>query len=227
MRRFGIKAVFVKSHEGIYAMSLLAFMMVAMASQALAECQPALLKDGIGAENHVENLSVAPLVKMAENTSSKSAPRKEMLFNTIPVTPTYPGDDRANNGYTVSTPKQEKLPYHTDSQGESLSLQEEQENPQALLILGSSELEGEVRFIKPLVAPLGNFLRGQVTLQNLTDATFLLDYKFDWLDDSGFLIGNGGVWQPVVLRPRQLMPIKSVGKSTDAAKMQVTIRITN
>ncbi|WP_417832804.1 DUF1425 domain-containing protein [Terasakiella sp.] len=102
----------------------------------------------------------------------------------------------------------------------------DQSHPRARLVLGNSDLVGKIKIIKPRVAPLGNFMRGQVIVQNLTDAKFLLDYKFDWLDDEGFLIGDGGVWFPFVLGPREMKPFKSLGKDEYAARMQVTVRLT-
>ncbi|WP_419799636.1 MAG: DUF1425 domain-containing protein [Terasakiella sp.] len=102
----------------------------------------------------------------------------------------------------------------------------DQSHPRARLVLGSADLVDKVKIIKPRVAPLGNFMRGQVMVQNLTDAKFLLDYKFDWLDDEGFLVGDGGVWFPIVLGPREMKPFKSLGKSEFAARMQVTVRLT-
>ncbi len=102
----------------------------------------------------------------------------------------------------------------------------DQSHPRARLILGDSNLVDNIAIVKPRVAPLGVFMRGQVIIQNLTDEKYLLDYKFDWLDDEGFLINDGGVWFPIVLGPREMKSIKSLGKSQYAARMQVTVRLT-
>ncbi len=100
----------------------------------------------------------------------------------------------------------------------------DQSHPRARLIVGSEGLYDQVRLVKARVAPLGNFMRGQAAVQNLTDERLVLEYKIDWMDDEGFLIGDGGIWERFALGPRELRPFKSLGKSKRAARMQFTVR---
>jgi hypothetical protein len=100
----------------------------------------------------------------------------------------------------------------------------DQTHPRARLIVGSKGLHKKIHIIKAKVAPFRNWMRGQATIQNLTDKTLTLECKFDWLDDEGFLIGDGGIWQRFPIGPRDLRPFKSLGKSKYASKMQFTVR---
>ncbi len=100
----------------------------------------------------------------------------------------------------------------------------DQSHPRARLIVGSEGLHDQVRLIKARVAPIGRLMRGQATVQNLTEKRMTLEYKVDWLDDEGFVIDDGGIWERFALGARELRPFKSLGKSQQAATMQFTVR---
>jgi len=97
-------------------------------------------------------------------------------------------------------------------------------HPRARLIIGSDGLADNIKLIKARVAPVGRFMRGQISVQNLTDLRLVLEAKFDWVDDEGFLVGDGGIWERFTLGPRGMKALKSLGKSRNAAKVQVTVR---
>lgn len=100
----------------------------------------------------------------------------------------------------------------------------DQSHPRARLIIGSKQLAKKIKLVKARVAPIGNFMRGQAAIQNSTDQRFTLEYKIDWFDDEGFLVGDGGIWERFALGPREIRPFKSLGKSKYAARMQFTVR---
>lgn len=100
----------------------------------------------------------------------------------------------------------------------------DQSHPRARLIVGSKGLYKKVRLIKAKVVPFRKWMRGSATVQNLTDDRLVLEYKIDWYDDEGFIIGDGGIWERFALGPRELRPFKSLGKSKHASKMQFTVR---
>jgi len=98
-------------------------------------------------------------------------------------------------------------------------------HPRVRLILGSDDLYGKISLIKARVAPRGNFIKGQASVQNLTDDIYALEYKFDWYDDEGFIVGKGGVWQRILLGPRDIKSLKSIGKTKNASRLQLTVRV--
>jgi len=98
-------------------------------------------------------------------------------------------------------------------------------HPRVRLVLGSDDLYGDIKLVKARVAPIGNFIRGQASVQNLTDENYGLEYKFDWYDDEGFIVGKGGVWQRFMLGAREIRSFKSLGKSKNASRMQLTVRV--
>lgn len=100
----------------------------------------------------------------------------------------------------------------------------DQSHPRARLIVGSEALYKKVRLIKARVVPLGKLMRGQATVQNLSNERLSLEYRIDWYDDEGFIIGDGGIWQRFSLGASELRPFKSLGKSKYAARMQFTVR---
>ncbi|MBI9076133.1 MAG: DUF1425 domain-containing protein [Desulfatibacillum sp.] len=97
-------------------------------------------------------------------------------------------------------------------------------HPGARLIIAGKDLHKQIKLVQLNMAPLGKLMRGQVQVQSITDNRLILEYKFDWLDKDGFLIGDGGIWEILALGPHEMRPIKSIGKSQGASKMQVTVR---
>ena len=96
--------------------------------------------------------------------------------------------------------------------------------PHARLIIGGRNLARKAELINARVSPIGNYKRGQVSVQNLTDERIGLEYKVDWIDDDGFIIGDGGIWERFMLGARDIRSFKSMGKSKKASKMQFTLR---
>lgn len=96
--------------------------------------------------------------------------------------------------------------------------------PRARLIVGGKPLSKKILLTKARVAPFGKIMRGRASIQNLTDKAMTLEYKFDWYDDEGFIIGDGGIWDRIKLRAREIRPLKSLGKSKHASKMQLIVR---
>lgn len=100
----------------------------------------------------------------------------------------------------------------------------DQSHPRVRLVVGGKGLRKQVQLVKARVVPIGKLMRGQAHIQNLTDKRLSLEYKIDWYDDEGFVVGDGGIWERLAIGPRELRAVKSLGKSKNAAKMQVTVR---
>lgn len=97
--------------------------------------------------------------------------------------------------------------------------------PGVELVIGSSNLADAVRLFNARIGRVGVFKRGMVSVQNLTDDRVTLEYKFEWLDDEGFPVGDdAGIWERFSLGPREVRTFRSVGKSRRAASMRFTLR---
>lgn len=98
-------------------------------------------------------------------------------------------------------------------------------DPRATLVVGARPLLGKVAVIDPRFRKVGRLTEVQVTVQNLTDSPYALEYKFDWKDVDGFVVESGHVWQPFALSPREIRNFKSVGKTPKAETITFTLRI--
>jgi len=97
-------------------------------------------------------------------------------------------------------------------------------HPRAKLITGSEKLLNNVAVIDPRFRKLGQLNQAEVTVQNLTDNRYTLEYKFDWEDSQGFSIDSPHVWHRFTLSPRQTQRFQSTGKNTEAANIIFTVR---
>jgi len=101
----------------------------------------------------------------------------------------------------------------------------DQSYPGATLILGSEALVGVVHLTNPKVRSIGELDQAQVTVQNLTDTRYTLEYKFDWEDYQGFAAGSPGAWHRFILTPRQVKTFSSTGNTPDATNIVFTVRL--
>jgi uncharacterized protein YcfL len=98
-------------------------------------------------------------------------------------------------------------------------------NPRAKLILGSESLVGKIRISAPRFRRVGQLTKAQVTVQNLTDDRYTLEYRFGWEDSQGFKVGNPGSWYRFTLAPRQIETFSSTGKMPEATNIVFTVRL--
>lgn len=97
-------------------------------------------------------------------------------------------------------------------------------HPDAKLILGAQVLGGNVEIIEPKLRKQGNLTQAVVTVQNLSNNTYDLEYLFEWEDESGFRIDQIKIWRPFTLTSHQIRKFNSTGTDPDAAKIIFTIR---
>ena len=99
------------------------------------------------------------------------------------------------------------------------------EHPRARLVLGSDDLIGRIALLDPRFREVGLLNQAQVTVQNLTQDRYTLEYKVEWEDNQGFAIGSNAMWQRFTLTPNQVQRFKSVGKTPEAKKINFTVRL--
>jgi uncharacterized protein YcfL len=97
-------------------------------------------------------------------------------------------------------------------------------HPRAKLIIGSKKLLHKVAVIDPRLRAVGQLNQAEVTVQNLTDNRYTLEYKFDWEDSQGFSVNSRNVWHRFTLTPRQTQRFQSTGKIPQASAIIFTVR---
>jgi uncharacterized protein YcfL len=89
-------------------------------------------------------------------------------------------------------------------------------NPRARLVLGSRDLVGRIAMTDARIGSVGELARGEVTVQNLTNDRYQLEYQYAWEDAEGFGISENRVWRRFVLAPRELKSFQTVASSPKA-----------
>lgn len=98
------------------------------------------------------------------------------------------------------------------------------EHPRMRLVLGSKKLVGKVALVNVRMGSVGELPRAEVTVQNLTNDRYTLEYMYAWTDEQGFGINDNQVWRRFLLAAREMKSFQSVGKNPRAYKATMTIR---
>ena len=97
-------------------------------------------------------------------------------------------------------------------------------HPRAKLIVGSRQLSGKVIIVDPRFRLVGRLNQAEVTVKNLTETRYALEYKFEWQDNQGFSIDSGNVWHRFTLTPLQTRRFQSTGKTPQASAIIFMVR---
>ena len=98
-------------------------------------------------------------------------------------------------------------------------------NPRARLVLGSKDLVGRIAMTDARIGSVGELTRAEVTVQNLSNDRYQLEYQYAWEDRDGFSISENRVWHRFVLAPRELKSFQTVGSSPKAYGFTMTVRL--
>ncbi len=99
------------------------------------------------------------------------------------------------------------------------------EHPRMRLVLGSEKLVGKIALVDVRVGAVGHFARAEVTVQNLSNNRYSLEYVYDWEDEQGFSINENKVWKRFVLAPREVKSFQAIGKDQRAYKATMKVRL--
>ena len=97
-------------------------------------------------------------------------------------------------------------------------------NPRMRLVLGSENLVGRVALVDARLGMAGNLPKAEVSVQNLTNDRYTLEYMYTWEDKQGFSINDNPVWHRFVLGPREIRSFQTVAKSPQAYSTTFTVR---
>lgn len=98
-------------------------------------------------------------------------------------------------------------------------------NPRARLVLGSKNLVDNIAITDARIGSAGELAKAEVTVQNLTNDRYTLEYQYAWEDKDGFSINENRVWRRFVLGPRELKSFKSVASNPKAYGFTITVRL--
>ena len=98
-------------------------------------------------------------------------------------------------------------------------------NPRARLVLGGQRLVGEIALLDARLGTAGALAKGEVSVQNLSNDRYTLEYQYAWEDSEGFAIGENRVWQRFMLGPRELRSFRSVASDPKAYRFTFTVRL--
>ncbi|MCB1801192.1 MAG: YcfL family protein [Gammaproteobacteria bacterium] len=98
-------------------------------------------------------------------------------------------------------------------------------NPRARLILGSKDLVGQIALVDARLGSAGELAKGEVSVQNLSNNRYTLEYQYAWEDKDGFSIGENRVWKRFTLGPRDLQSFRSIASDPRAYAFTMTVRL--
>ena len=92
-------------------------------------------------------------------------------------------------------------------------------------VIASDKLIGYIAVVNPRVGQTGRFTKAQVTLQNLTQNRYSLEYQFQWQDAQQFAVGDPRPWKRFVLGPKEAKVIQEMALNADAVRTIFTVRL--
>ena len=98
-------------------------------------------------------------------------------------------------------------------------------NPRARLVLGSQDLVGQIAMVDARIGSAGALAKAEVSVQNLSNNRYTLEYQYAWEDQQGFSISENRVWKRFVLGPRELKSFRSVAGDPKAYGFTMTVRL--
>ena len=92
-------------------------------------------------------------------------------------------------------------------------------------IIASDYLIGYISVVNPKLGLAGNFPKAQVTIQNLTENRYEVEYQYQWEDQGGFAVGSPRPWKRFVLGPKEAKNFSEMALRQDAKQAVFTVRL--
>ncbi len=92
-------------------------------------------------------------------------------------------------------------------------------------IIASEYLIGDISIVNPKISQVGSFSKAQVTVQNLTQNRYELEYQYQWEDQGGFAVGTPRPWKRFVLGPKEATNFSEMALHQDASQTIFTVRV--
>lgn len=98
-------------------------------------------------------------------------------------------------------------------------------HPRARLVLGSANLVDHIAMVDVRMGSVGQLQRAEVSVQNLSNDRYVLEYMVSWEDRDGFSINDNKVWKRFELGPREIRSFQSVASNPSAYALTMTVRL--
>lgn len=98
-------------------------------------------------------------------------------------------------------------------------------HPRARLVLASQDLIGRIAMVDVRMGSVGQLQRAEVSVQNLSNDRYSLEYMYSWEDKQGFGINSNKVWKRFVLAPREIKSFQTVATNPDGYAITMTVRL--
>ena len=113
-------------------------------------------------------------------------------------------------------------PYHG---GVQESKQVDATAEKILIVYGNEEFEDNLVVTRKVFDESGNLPQCSVTLQNLSNKAFVVEYQFVWMSKSGIPIMQSAAWHRLTLAPNAVKPLINVAKTPEAGTVEFTVRL--
>jgi uncharacterized protein YcfL len=98
-------------------------------------------------------------------------------------------------------------------------------DPRILVIYGNKEFEDKLLVIRKILDDSQRLARCAVTLQNVSQDTFVVEYQFRWMESSGMPIMQTPAWSRLTVSPNAVRPLVNVAKVPNARIVKFTVRL--
>ena len=98
-------------------------------------------------------------------------------------------------------------------------------DPRMLVIYGNKEFNNKLFVIRKIMDDGNRLAKCSLTLQNVSDTTFVVEYQFQWMEESGMPVMQTAAWARATLPPNAVKTVISVAKTPEARKVEFTIRL--
>lgn len=98
-------------------------------------------------------------------------------------------------------------------------------DPRIMIIYGNEEFRDKVRVVRKILDDSGTLAKCSVTLQNVSQDTFIVEYQFRWMEQSGMPVMQTPAWHRVTLAPNAVKPLIAVAKTPEAKTVEFTVRL--
>lgn len=92
-------------------------------------------------------------------------------------------------------------------------------------VIASDYLIGYISVVNPRLGQVGSFAKAQITVQNLTQNRYSVEYQYQWEDAQGFVVGTPRPWKRFILAPKEAEIISEMALRQEATKAVFTVRL--
>jgi uncharacterized protein YcfL len=97
--------------------------------------------------------------------------------------------------------------------------------PRLTRVISTPLLVDHIMVVNPKLGTQGKFAKAQVTVQNLTENRYELEYQYQWEDAAGFSAGTPRPWKRFVLEPKEASMYSELALNENAKRAIFTVRI--